>query len=341
MNALLRRSRQQYGLQVVILVAVVIVLTLVSPTFRGEAAVYATLERIVLLGIATAGIAVTMIAAELDLSVGSMAVLSGVIAIQLSGWGLVPSVLVATLVGVTLGASQGWIIARTGINSLVFTVGTLILLRGAAWIAADGAPISVTDFTITDPLLLRFWLFSPLSIAAVAVLIVVGIFLAWMKWGREIVAIGGARTEALAAGVPLRRPMILAFAISGGCGALAGALSSMKGGSVTPDSYAGLVLSCVAAALIGGVSLYGGRGDMINISLGILIIAVLSAGLSAMGMQSYVSELIIGSLLLAVIVIDYALVKFTVWRELARLRQRAARRPAHGIEQLIQSGSTN
>jgi ribose transport system permease protein len=162
-----------------------------------------------------------------------------------------------------------------------------------------------------------------------------------MKWGREIVAIGGARTEALAAGVPLRRPMMLAFAVSGGCGALAGALSSMKGGSVTPDSYGGLVLSCVAAALIGGVSLYGGRGDLINILLGILIISVLSAGLSAMGMQSYVSELVIGSLLLAVIIIEFALVKFTVWRELARLRRTAARRPDHDTGSLTSSGTTN
>lgn len=322
MNGFLARSARQYGLQVVILVVVMVVLAIISPTFRGEPAIYATLERLVLLGIAAAGIAVTMIAAELDISIGSMAVVSGVIAIQLSDLGLLPSILVATSVGALLGALQGWIIARTGINSLVLTVGTLILFRGLAWILADGKPISVTDFTTTDPLLARFWVFSPLAVTAILVLIVIGVFLAWSKWGREIVAIGGARTEALAAGVPLGRPMIIAFCISGACGALAGALSSMKGGSVTPDSYANLILVCVAAALIGGVSLYGGRGDMINIALGILIIAVLSAGLSAMGMQSYVSELITGALLLLVIVVEFVIANIARRRKVARLQQR-------------------
>lgn len=320
MKALLPRVGRQYGLQIVILIAVMIVLAIISPTFRGEPAMYATLERLVLLGIATAGIAVTMIAAELDLSVGSMAVLSGVVAIQLSGMGLVPSILIATLVGVVLGTFQGWLIARIGINSLVFTVGTLILLRGVAWIAAGGAPITVADFTITDPLLMRFWVFSPLAIVAIVVLTGIGIFLAWTKWGREIVAIGGARPEAVAAGVPVRRPMIIAFAFAGGCGALAGALASMKGGSVTPDSYSNLVLSCVAAALVGGISLYGGRGDMINIALGVLIVAVLSAGLSAMGMQSYVSELITGVLLLLVIVVEFVIARIAVHRKLRRLQ---------------------
>jgi ribose transport system permease protein len=312
---------------------VIVVLTIIAPTFRGDAAIYATLERFLLLGIATAGIAVTMIAGELDLSVGSTAVLSGVIAIQLSPWGLIPSVAVATLCGAVLGAAQGWVIARTGINSLVLTVGTLILFRGAAWIAANGAPISVKDFDITDPLLLRVWVVSPLSATAIVVLVVIGVFLAWSKWGREIVAIGGARTEALAAGVPLRRPMVIAFAISGTCGALAGALSSMKGGSVTPDSYSDLVLSCVAAALIGGISLYGGRGDMINIALGILIIAVLTSGLSALGMQSFVSELITGTLLLAVIVIDYVIGRISARRKLMRLQRRDPdrQRPAGDI----------
>jgi len=320
----LARPARQYGLQVVILVAIIVTLVIVAPTFRGEAAIYATLERLVLLGIATAGIAVTMIAAELDLSVGSMAVLAGVVAVQLSGLGLVPSIAIATLVGIVLGAAQGWLIAKLGINSLVFTVGTLILLKGAAWIAAGGAPITVTDFTITDPLLMRFWMFSPLSTVAILVLVAVGVFLVWTKWGREIYAIGGSRPEAIAAGVPIRRPMVVAFAIAGACGALAGALASMKGGSVTPDSYSNLVLSCVAAALVGGISLYGGRGDMINIALGVLIVAVLSAGLSAMGMQSFVSELLTGMLLLAVIVIEFVIGRVLGRRKLRRLQFAAA-----------------
>lgn len=320
MNRQVKSIARQYGLQIVILVLVVGVLASVAPNFTGESAIYATLERLLILGIVTAGLAVTMIAAELDLSAAGMAVLSGVIAVQLSGMGLVASVAIACLVGGLLGLLQGWLIARIGINSLVFTVGTMIVLQGVAWLVAGGRPISVQDYMVTDPLLARYWVFSPLSIIAIIFMVLLGMFLTWTKWGREIYAVGGSRQEAVAAGVSVKRTMVLAFGISGFAGALAGSLSAMKGGSVTPDSFSTILLTCVAAALVGGVSLHGGRGTIWSIVLGVLIIAILSAGLSSMGVASYVTELMTGTLLLTVILLDFVLKKVTERRRISALR---------------------
>jgi len=317
------RLGRTYGLQIVVLLLVVVVVTSTSPTFQGAPAMYATLERLVLLGIVAAGLAVTMIAGELDMSVGSMAVLAGVIAIQAGPLGLVPAIVIATLAGTLLGAAQGWAIARLGINSLVFTVGTLILFRGVAWLAAGGQPISLTDLEATDPLLQRWGIFSPGSIVAIMVLAALGWFLSRTKFGREIYAIGGARVEATAAGVPVNRSLIIAFAISGTTAALAGALASMKGASVTPDSFGTLLLAAVAACLIGGISLYGGRGNAVHVLLGVLTLSIIAAGMSAQGAQSYVTELLTGLLLLIVIGLDYTLTRVSAQSRLRHAKKSA------------------
>lgn len=311
---------RNYGLQLGILLAVVIYLSFAAPQFTGQAAVYSTLERLVLLGIITAGISLTMIARELDLSVGTMAVLSGVIAVQLSDVGPLIGILAGTFTGLALGLLQGWIISRIKINSLVFTVGTMLVWGALAWILAGGRPVTVGNYELTDALVARFWVFSPLSIVAVLVLIATGVFLTWTQWGREIYAVGAARDEAAAAGVRIPRALIIAFGFSGFCAALAGSLASMKGGSVSPDSYSGILLSAVAAALIGGVSLYGGRGNIISIVLGALIIASLTAGLSSAAVRSFVSESLIGVLLLVVIVVEFVIGRVSARRRLAELR---------------------
>jgi ribose transport system permease protein len=314
---------RRYGLQLSIFAILIAVLLVVAPDFVGENAGFAVLERLVPLGIITAGIAVTMIIGELDLSIASMAALSGATVIVLGdqGLGLVTLLILVTVLGALLGVTQGWVIAGLGMSSLVLTVGTLILLRGATWLVTGGVPISLSDYSLTDPLLLRTWVFSPLSITALVVIVVLGLALARTRPGRALYAIGGGRQEAVAAGVPLRRSVILAFAISGGCGALAGGMSSLRSGSATPDGFTNMLLLGVAAALVGGISLSGGRGGMANVILGVFITSTLAAGLSSLGVKSFVSELFTGVLLLTVIGAEAAVSWIARRRDLAHHRQ--------------------
>ncbi|MFJ4268650.1 ABC transporter permease [Paenarthrobacter nicotinovorans] len=302
-----RQALDEYGLRLLVLCAVLVAMAIYSPGFNGEVAIFVSLERLMLLGVVAAGLALTMIAGELDLSVGSVAVLAGVVAIDLADLGLWPCVLIATAIAALLGALQGMLIAKLGVNSLVLTIGALILWRGVAWVLAGGAPISLKDFSISDAMLLRWGVFSLGSLIAIAVIALVGIFLAVTKWGREIYAIGGARSEAIAAGVPTTRPLILAFTISAACAGLAGALSSVKSASVTPDSFGTLLLLAVAACLIGGIDVRGGRGDVLHIVLGVLILSALSAGLASGGAQAYYVEFVTGALLLIVVALDFVL----------------------------------
>jgi len=276
-----------------------------TPTFRGSASAYAVLEGFPLVGLVALGLAITIIAGELDLSVGSMAALAAVIAVLAAPFGLIACIVIATVVGTGLGALQGSVIGALRINSLVFTIGTLILLRGLTYMLSCHAPISISDSWITDPLLERYWIFSISSIVTLVVFALAGVFLTYTRWGREIFAIGGARNEAIAAGVPRVRPLSISFALSAGCASLAGALAATRGGSAAPQNYEDLLLSGAAAALLGGISLYGGRGTIINVAMGVAVLSVVGAGLAARGTSASLVQLVTGALLLIFIAFEF------------------------------------
>lgn len=302
----------RYALQLVVLALVIVSMYVLYPAFRVESSI----ERLIPLGVIAAGLAVTMIAGEFDLSIASMAALSGAITVVLSDNGLILSLLIAIAICTLLGMLQGWAIATLGINSLVFTVGTLVLIRGMTWLVCDGLAISIDDFTASDIFYSRLAGLSPLSITALCILVALGVFLSRTRWGRELYALGSARQEAIAAGVRLRRGMVTAFGISAACGAVGGGMTSALSGSAAPNALESMLVLGIAAALVGGVSISGGRGTMVNVFLGFAIISVLSAGLAGMGSKAFVAQLFTGIFLLAIVLAEYFI---------ARLRQHSSR----------------
>lgn len=301
MTARILGALRPYLLPFLVLLVTWAVIALLTPSFRGAASAYSVLEGFALAGLVALGLAATIIAGELDLSVGSMAALAAVLMVLCERAGLVGAIAIATLAGMVFGAVQGLVIGRLAINSLVFTIGTLILLRGVTYMAAGHEPIMIARYEITDPMLDRFWVFSWSSITALAVFALIAVFLGYTRWGREIYAIGGARAEAIAAGVPRVRPITVAFTISAGCASLAGALAAARGGSAAPQNYDDLLLTGAAAALLGGVSLYGGRGTVLNVALGVAILSAVAAGLAVRGTSASLVQLVTGALLLVVI----------------------------------------
>lgn len=255
-------------------------------------------------GLGALGIGVTIIAGELDLSIGSVAAVAGVIAVQFAELGLVLATVVAVLAGALFGVAQGLTIVRLKINSLVFTIGTLIGLRGVAFLFSGEQTIVVPDLEIADAIRTQLWIFSPFSLATLIIFGIVGSFLAYHRWGREIYAVGGGRQEALAAGISLYRPMAIAFGIAAAAAALAGALVSLKSGSASPNGFENLLLPAATAALIGGTSLKGGKGSALGIAIGALTIRFIVSGLSLRGAPFYVESLSLGVLLILVIVFE-------------------------------------
>jgi ribose transport system permease protein len=281
-------------------------------SYASDRNIFAILERFPELGLITLGLTVTIIAGEIDLSVGSVAATVGVIVVRLNDpLGAIPALLIGVAIATAFGALQGLLIRILNISAIVFTVGTLMLLRGLSLFIADEQTVVLRDFAFGDFLKDRITfgenleLFvSAASVIALLVFVAVGIFLMYHKWAREIYAIGGARREAVAAGVPLTRPLVITFAISAFCAGLAGAIIGLRSGSAQPLGLQQLLLTGTTAAFVGGVSISGGKGSAFGAALGTITIALLEIGLIFMATPAYVARLAVGTLLVVVIIVE-------------------------------------
>jgi ribose/xylose/arabinose/galactoside ABC-type transport system permease subunit len=294
-----------YARPAALLLVTVVVMTIAVDSFRGESAMFAVVEQMAVLGLLALGASVTIVAAELDLSIVATAALAAIIGAELSGQGAAVIILAAVATGAAIGGVQGFLIGKLRINSIMFTIGTSILLGGLAYVVADNQPVLLEDFTVSDPFLVQHGIFSLSSFLALGAFALVGVVYGLTRLGRHVYAIGGGRHEAEAAGIRTPRVMAFTFAVSGGCAGLAGVLACLRNGSAAPGSFAQLLLPAVAACLIGGIGLQGGRGTVVNVLLGVAILAVISAGLAANGSPESVNQLAQGALLLVPLGVEF------------------------------------
>ena len=217
-------------------------------------------------------------------------------------WGAETALLFALVISTSIGAIQGYFIAYLRIRAIVLTVGTLMLLRGVALFAAEEKTVMLTDFRIPDFISTKMLgYFSPASILVLIMFIIVGLFMTYTRYGREIYAIGGARKEALASGISLQRPMIIVFAISGLCAGLGGVIIGLRSGTAQALGLQYLLLAGTVAAFIGGVSILGGKGGVIGAAIGTLTVNFLNTGLVFNVTPAFMVQLYLGILLIVVI----------------------------------------
>lgn len=274
-----------------------------EPLFMTHRTGFAIMERFAVLGLVGLALTLCIIAGEIDLSIGSNAALSAVITVRFTDdWGAVNALLFALAISTSIGIVQGYFIAYLRVRAIVLTVGTLMLLRGVALFAAEEKTVMLTDFRIPDFISTKMLgYFSPASLLVIAMFIVVGLFMTFTRYGREIYAIGGARKEALASGISLQRPMIIVFAISGLCAGLGGAIIGLRSGTAQALGLQYLLLAGTVAAFIGGVSILGGKGGVIGAAIGTLTVNFLNTGLVFNVTPAFMVQLYLGILLLVVI----------------------------------------
>lgn len=276
---------------------------LTNDLFATHRTAFAIMERFAVLGLVGLALTLCIIAGEIDLSIGSNAALAAVIAVRLTdGLGAETALLIALAVSTSIGIIQGYFIAYLRVRAIVLTVGTLMLLRGVALFAAEEKTVMLTDFTIPDFITTKMLgYFSPASILVIVMFVLVGLFMTYTRFGREIYAIGGARKEALAAGISLKRPMIIVFAISGFCAGLGGCIIGLRSGTAQALGLQYLLLAGTVAAFIGGVSILGGRGGVIGAAIGTLTVNFLNTGLVFNVTPAFMVQLYLGVLLMIVI----------------------------------------
>jgi rhamnose transport system permease protein len=274
------------------------------------------------------GLTLVIIAGEIDLSVASVAGLSSAILGWLVDRGapLSAAIAAALLAGALCGLFNGVLVARVGLPSLVVTLGTLALFRGLAFVvlgdrAVSEFPLGFTDFGFnTVPGTLIPW--PAVVFAVLAVLAFLVLHRSWI--GRQLYAIGNNAEAARFSGVDVDRIKVGLFVASGTLAALAGVVFTARFASARPDNLLGFELDVVTAVLLGGVSIFGGRGTLIGVVLGLFLIGALrnSLGLADVGAEE--QSIVIGTLLIVSVMGTNAL---------RGMQERAARRrPAAPIE---------
>jgi rhamnose transport system permease protein len=274
------------------------------------------------------GLTLVIIAGEIDLSVASIAGLASAVL----GWmvergaPLATAIAAALAAGAVCGLFNGVLVGRLGLPSLVVTLGTLALFRGLAFVvlgdrAVSEFPLGFTEFGFnTVPGTLIPW--PAVVFAVLAVLTFLVLHRSWI--GRQLYAIGNNAEAARFSGVDVDRIKVGLFVTSGTLAALAGVVFTARFASARPDNALGFELDVITAVLLGGVSIFGGRGTLIGVILGLFLIGALrnSLGLADVGAEK--QSIVIGSLLIVSVMGTNAL---------RGVQERAARRrPAPSIE---------
>ena len=243
-----------------------------------------------------------IVAAEIDLSVASVLALSSALMADLWNRGLplefiMPICLVA---GALCGAFNGWLVTRLGLPSLAVTIGTLALFRGLAYVVIGDE--SVTDFpaTWTDRGFGNFaGTFIPNTMVLFALLAVAfGVLLHATPFGRSIYAIGANQEAAHFAGLRVKRIKMTLFVLSGTVAALAGIVITLRNSTAAANVGVGFELTAITAVLLGGVSIFGGRGTIVGVILALLLLgAIQKAILLSETISSYWIQIVTGALL--------------------------------------------
>jgi ribose transport system permease protein len=275
------------------------------------------------------GQAFVIVLGEIDISVGAIVGLTSVlVAMSVEQWGTVGA-LAAPAVGLTVGFINGFIITYFNVHSVIVTIGTLTAVRGLGFTITNGTPV-VVDFP--RPLTwLGDGMVGPLP-AALVITIVVFIIAAFVfrssTFGPKLYATGGNSEAARLAGLKTQRIKVIAFMVSGLLASLAGLIYSGRISSGQPTLGTGLELQAIAAAVVGGMALTGGRGTIGGVALGVLLLTILSNGLEISNVSSYLKELVSGIVILLAVMLDRIRARGTGSKRAAAMRARAAPPPA-------------
>jgi len=266
-------------------------------------------QQLSMLLVVAAGMTVVMVMGDFDLSVGSMASLSGVVVAVLFtfGWPIWAAVPVALLVGLLGGVLNGAMVSFIGILPFVATLATLTIFSGAAFVVSGGKTISgraipdeFGEFARQGVALGQVTV-PNLTLVAAAVLIVAWVLLEQTTFGRRLYAIGGNVEASYLSGVPVRRLKLAAFALTGLAAAGAGLMYAARVASANPTQGSGLMLNAVAAVFLGMTMSEQGEPRLHSTVVGVLILGVLDNGLTQLSVDSYLRQILVGAIIVAAV----------------------------------------
>jgi ribose/xylose/arabinose/galactoside ABC-type transport system permease subunit len=306
----------------IFLIVLVLLFAAINPRFLLPLNLWNILRQVSITGLIAIGMTFVILTAGIDLSVGSLLALAGLVCadiykggeffMRMFGMdisGLAGNVAVAAgaamLIGVIGGLIQGTAITRLGVPAFVVTLGGLSVFRGAALQYSNGGPISTFDATY------NFWgqgrVLGDIPVPVIIFIVfavLAHIVLRYTRYGRHVYAVGGNIEAARLSGLNTRRLILSVYVIVGFFAGLGGFVLSSRLNSSEAVAGLGYELTVIASVVIGGTSLFGGRGSVLGTMIGSVLIGVLNNGLVLMNVSSYIQQIIIGVIIVLAVAFD-------------------------------------
>jgi ribose transport system permease protein len=293
-----------------ILLFLVVFLSIATPTFFTSTNIFNILRAFSWIAISAFGISMVIITGGIDLSVGSVMALSGLITAMMikANLGIFLSILGGLFIGAFVGFINGFLVSKANLPPFVATLGTMSIARGFCYGLTGGWPVRELPRSFMFlgqydiPL---FGLGIPLPVVIMIILgIITSIFLNRTAWGYKIYAVGGNEQAANLSGINTGRVKLLVYTLCGFLTAIGGLLMTARLGVAAPTAASGYELDIIAAAVIGGTSLSGGEGTVLGVLIGAAIMQVLRTGMVLLGFPAYWQPSAIGAIIILAIIFD-------------------------------------
>lgn len=295
----------RFGLVIALLV-IGTVLAMLRPQFLTTGNLVNVARQISLNGILAVGVTYALLTGGVDLSLGSVVALAGVVAASFAhpgDWAVAVPVTMGILCGTACGMANGTVIAYGRIAPFIVTLGMMTIARGLALVISNGRPVSNLSDSFTR-------LGGDLVGFPIPVLVLLGVaalswlFLSSTRAGRYIYAVGGNEHAARAAGINVAGTKVLAYTVCGGFAGVAGVVLASRITTGQPNAGVAYELDAIAAAVIGGTSLSGGVGSIGGTLLGALLMGVINNGLDLLNVSSYYQQIIKGLIIVGAVCLD-------------------------------------
>lgn len=301
------------GGAIAVLVVLVVVVDIASHgTFLEAGNLVRVLRQITYNCILGVGQTFVIVTAGIDLSVGSLVALTGVVAALFANWAHLsgfPLVLATLVVAVAVGSLAGWVnalpVVKLNLPPFITTLAMLEMALGASFILSHGRPVSLQSSAFANTGIGSIFGLPIPVIWMICVIAGASVLLNRTRFGRYVFAIGGNEEAARLAGINVGRVKTMVYVISGACAAIAGFLYMSLFSSGSPQTGTGdELLESIAAVVVGGTSLMGGRGSVVGTFFGALLIGVLYNAMNLLGVDSYLQKVLLGAVILLAVVLD-------------------------------------
>ncbi|EKF37213.1 ribose ABC transporter permease RbsC [Bacillus xiamenensis] len=292
-------------LGLIILVAIVSIL---NPAFLEPLNILNLLRQISINALIAFGMTFVILTGGIDLSVGAILALSSALTAGfiVSGMDPILAIIVGCIIGAILGMVNGLLITKGKMAPFIATLATMTIFRGLTLVYTDGNPITGLGSNYAFQLFGRgYFLGIPVpAITTLLTFIVLWVLLHKTPFGRRTYAIGGNEKAALISGIKVPRVKIMIYSLAGFMSALAGAILTSRLNSAQPTAGTSYELDAIAAVVLGGTSLSGGRGRIVGTLIGVLIIGVLNNGMNLLGVSSFYQSVVKGIVILIAVLLD-------------------------------------